>query len=152
MIICLMGMYAFRVVHLCRFDHQASSSSCVAASPLLLHNMSSSTSDLRLTVRPTPFGSRPPPLPTARSVTIARVSSPYGSDRLYQPLFLNALKMHFESQVRLIKLGDLIAVGLKLEEAKRIGDELMKIAESSDEEREVANEQEDLVQFILNQE
>jgi len=60
--------------------------------------------------------------------------------------------MHFESQIRLIKLGDLIAVGLKLEEAKRIGDELMKIAESSDEEREVANEQEDLVQFILNQE
>ena len=133
-------------------DRQASSSSCVVASPLLLHNISPSSSDLRLTVRSTPFGSRSPPLPTARSVTIARVSSPYGSDRLYQPLFLNALKTHFESQVRLVKLGDLIAVGLKLEEAKRISDELTKAADSSDEEREVANEQEDLVQSTLNQE
>jgi peroxin-6 len=42
-----------------------------------------------------PFGSRQPAIPTARSVTVARVASPISTDRTYQPLFLRSLKNYF---------------------------------------------------------
>lgn len=48
-------------------------------------------------------------------MTVARVASPYSNDRTYQPFFLHALKDYFEGQKRLVKKGDLIAVGLHAE-------------------------------------
>ncbi|KAF8334192.1 P-loop containing nucleoside triphosphate hydrolase protein [Cantharellus anzutake] len=118
-----------RLVRVLANDHlHYRSLSSVAASPVLLHNLAPSASDLQLILQPTPFG-----------------------DRVYQPLFLIALKEYFESQVRLVKLGDLIAIGLKLEDSRRISDEVIKIAESSDEEHEATEGQEDVVQFTLNQ-
>lgn len=54
-----------------------------------------------------------PPLPTAASLTLARVASPHSVNKLYQPLFLEGLKEYFQSRKRVVKLGDLIAVGIE---------------------------------------
>ena len=86
------------------------------ASPVFLHNFGIDSTPL--VVRPSPFGSRPPSLPTARSVTVARVASPHASDRAYQPIFLRALKRYFETNMRLVKMGDLVAVGIHVEDAR----------------------------------
>ena len=69
-------------------------------------------------IRSSMFGSHNPPIPVARVVTVARVASPYSNDRAYQPFFLHALKGHFESRKRLVRKGDLIAVGLQAELAR----------------------------------
>ena len=51
-------------------------------SPLLLHNILSNGGEFgprapsSIYIRPSPFGSANPPIPVARSVTIARVASP----------------------------------------------------------------------------
>lgn len=88
------------------------------ASPILLQNIFPDGLQSSLSVRPTPFASRAPSLPTARSITVARVSSPYANNKIYQPLFLRALKDHFEQKVRLLRLGDLIAVPIRAEDAR----------------------------------
>lgn len=90
------------------------------ASPLFLYNLASEGSQNQLSIRPTPFGGRAPPLPTARSITVARVSSPYANNRTYQPLFLRALKDYFEMKIRMLKMGDLIAVPIRAEDARLI--------------------------------
>lgn len=73
-------------------------------------------------LRSSPFGSQAPAIPTARSVTIARVASPITVDRFYQPLFLRALKTHLHATKRLVKQGDLIAVPICTDDAKRLND------------------------------
>lgn len=73
-------------------------------------------------IRPSPFGTRSPSVPTARAVTIARVASPHASDRTYQPLFLRALKSHFKDKKRLLKKGDIFAVPIHLEQARLLGE------------------------------
>jgi peroxin-6 len=88
----------------------------LTASPLFLHNLAGDSAPV--VIRPSPFGSRPPSLPTANSVTVARVASPHSSDRAYQALFLHALKKYFETSMRLVKMGDLIAVGIRIEDAR----------------------------------
>lgn len=45
-------------------------------------------------------------------MTVARVASPISTNRTYQPLFLRSLKNYFGVQKRLIKKGDLIAIGV----------------------------------------
>ncbi|KAG6865884.1 hypothetical protein C0991_010965 [Blastosporella zonata] len=59
-----------------------------------------------------PFGSRKPPVPNARTLTIARVASPVSISRIYQPLYLKSLKAYFDSTKRLVKQGDIIAVSI----------------------------------------
>ena len=45
---------------------------------------------------------------------MARISSPLSNDRSYQEVFLDALKEYFDDgKVRLLKMGDLIAVPIK---------------------------------------
>lgn len=73
---------------------------------------SASPETTSFSIRATPFGPRAPPIPTARAVTVARVASPLANDRTYQPLFLRGLRRYFEGTVRLVKEGDLIAVGI----------------------------------------
>jgi peroxin-6 len=53
-----------------------------------------------------------PVFPTAKSVTVARIASPHSVNRAYQPLFLEGLKQYFQSHRRILKQGDLIAVGI----------------------------------------
>lgn len=54
-------------------------------------------------------------MPTARTVTVAKIASPYSNDRTYQEFFLQALKAYFMSTKRLLKKGDLIAIPLDTE-------------------------------------
>lgn len=90
----------------------------VAGSPLLLHNICSKSEETYspknafISLHPSPFGSRKPVVPTARTVTVARVASPISTNRTYQPLFLHSLKVYFNSTKRLVKKGDIIAVSL----------------------------------------
>jgi len=71
----------------------------------------------RISLRPSPFGSRQPAIPIARGVTIARVASPVAVDRAYQTLFLHSLKSFFDSDKRLVKNGDIIAIPLDTDAA-----------------------------------
>lgn len=71
-----------------------------------------------ISIRSSLFESRSPPIPTARVVTVARVASPLSNDRAYQPFFLHALKDYFDKQKRLVKKGDVIAIGLQTELAR----------------------------------
>lgn len=71
----------------------------------------------------------PAPLPTASSVTIARLASPLSVNKVFQPLFLEGLKDHFSRRRRAVKRGDVIAVGIDeervrfLQEGKEAGNE-----------------------------
>lgn len=51
-------------------------------------------------------------MPFADALTIARVPSALSSHRKYQTLFLDALKGYFEGRKRIVKEGDVIAVGV----------------------------------------
>ena len=84
-------------------------------SPVLLRNLcptSPSLSPTTLFFHSSPFGSGPPAIPTAKAVAVARVASPISVDRAYQPAFLRALRTYFNNSRRLVKHGDLIAVGI----------------------------------------
>ncbi|KAJ4382994.1 peroxisomal assembly protein [Didymella sp. IMI 355093] len=50
--------------------------------------------------------------PSAREVTLLKVSTPLSSDRLLQPSLFAALKEHFEQKRRVVKGGDLIGVSI----------------------------------------
>ncbi|RDX45475.1 AAA-domain-containing protein [Lentinus brumalis] len=88
-------------------------------SPQLLFNIdpeNRSASNFEITLRPSPFGSRRPTIPVAKTVTIARVGSPFSMDRAYQPLFLQALQDYFKRATRLVKQGDVITVGINTDD------------------------------------
>lgn len=94
--------------------------------PTLLHNLQPASDD-SLTLTPTRFSS--PFFPTAHSVTVARVASPHSVNRACQTLFLDGLKQYFQSRRRVLKRGDLIAVGIcedtaRFSEAKSEEDEV----------------------------
>ena len=104
----------------------------VTGSPILLHNLfphKLTLNSLQISVHASPFGSGQPVIPTARSVTLARVASPLSVDRTYQSLFLQSLKNYFDLTPRLVKQGDLIAIGLDTDSAIFSGD-----AEKRDED------------------
>jgi len=81
------------------------------ASPLLLYNicMELPLSSF-LVLSSVPWGTPRPAVPTARSLTVARVGSPFSNDHKYQSLYLHAIRTYFGAGLRLIKKGDLIAV------------------------------------------
>lgn len=85
------------------------------SSPILLHNLVSSShakNSSQISIYASPFGSGKPVIPTARSITVARVASPISIDRTYQALFLESLKTYFSLSGRLVKQGDLIAISI----------------------------------------
>jgi len=87
----------------------------MAISPVLLHNMYPDSDTVfgpptTIHLLPSPFGSYQPPIPTARTLTVARVASPLSINRAYQDLFLSSLKGYFEVARRLIKRGDVIGI------------------------------------------
>lgn len=67
-----------------------------------------------------PFGPCQPVIPTANRVTLSRVASPLSIDRMYQPLFLHALKAHLDGPKRLVKPGDIVAVGVDTDIRRRM--------------------------------
>lgn len=50
--------------------------------------------------------------PSAKAVTLLKLSTPLSSDRLLQPSLFAALKEHFEQKRRIVKTGDLIGVAI----------------------------------------
>lgn len=93
-------------------------------SPVLLANMGS-PSHIRITPlalsqstllartaiqKPRLTGSSLPP--SAKEVTLLKLSTPLSSDRLLQPSLFAALKEHFEQKRRIVKSGDLIGVAI----------------------------------------
>ncbi|KAJ7684814.1 AAA-domain-containing protein [Mycena polygramma] len=103
-----------RLVRVIADDSLVTSNGIVQGSPVLLHNICPASPSLSsaLSFRSSPFGSGQPAIPTARAVTIARITSPISVDRAYQPSFLRSLKAYFHDSKRLVKHGDLIAVGV----------------------------------------
>ena len=63
-------------------------------------------------LRPSPFGHRQPAMPTAKSVTIARIASPFSINKKYQTISFNALKSYFAATKRVVKTNDVIALSL----------------------------------------
>ncbi|KAJ7470448.1 P-loop containing nucleoside triphosphate hydrolase protein [Mycena latifolia] len=109
-----------RLVRVIANDSLVQSNAMVQGSPILLHNIcpfSPALSPQTLVFHPGPFGSGKPVIPTAKAVTIARVASPVSVDRAYQPSFLRSLKSYFNDSKRLVKQGDLIAVGINTDVA-----------------------------------
>jgi peroxin-6 len=93
-------------------------------SPLLLHNILSDGGEFgpqapsNIYIRPSPFGSANPPIPVARSVTIARVASPNSINQQYQSLFLHSLRRYFDAGKRLVKQNDIIAVSIDIDSSR----------------------------------
>lgn len=96
--------------------------------PTLLHNILPASAS---TASPPPISLLPakgsssgaawsPEFPTAHSVTVARIASPHSVHRAYQSLFLDALKDYFQGRRRVLKQGDLLAVGIS-EDTARFG-------------------------------
>lgn len=74
----------------------------------------SNDSNSRVTIQPSGFG-RDLPIPTARTVTVAKIASPFSIDKTYQEFFLRSLKNYFMFAKRLIRKGDLLAIPLQTE-------------------------------------
>jgi len=81
---------------------------------MLIHNLiaDSDAALPEILIQPSPFGQRTPPIPTAQSITVAKVASPVTTQRKYQPIILRALRKYFEGRRRLLRKGDLIAVAV----------------------------------------
>lgn len=102
----------------------ASTSLQAYLSPILLANMGS-PSHLRITTlsphqsshlprsaiqKPRLTSSSLPP--SAKEVTLLKLSTPLSSERLLQPSLFAALKEHFEQKRRIVKTGDLVGVAI----------------------------------------
>ncbi|EMD34491.1 hypothetical protein CERSUDRAFT_97749 [Gelatoporia subvermispora B] len=110
---------SYRLVRIRAGDSVIKQTGVVSMSPQLLHNIAPNGGTVEVCLRSSPFGSRRPAIPTARAVTIARVASPFSTDRAYQPLFLRALQQYLKGATRLIKQGDILAVNINTDEALR---------------------------------
>ncbi|KAJ2917643.1 hypothetical protein MD484_g2754, partial [Candolleomyces efflorescens] len=115
----------YRLVRVVVNDSLVTKSGTLKASPVLLHNIrgqDSSESPTQvyneLKLLPSPFGSHRPFVPTARTVTVARVASPLSISRQYQHAFLSGLKAYFEGAARLVKQGDLIAIAIDIDSSR----------------------------------
>ena len=98
--------------------------------PLLLHNLAPlSTGDsshpTKLVILPAPFSAAllRPPLPTASSVTLARLASPASTNKLLQAQVVRALRTYFEGTRRILKVGDVFGVGVSEFDLNEEGEE-----------------------------
>ncbi|KAI0948498.1 hypothetical protein AcV7_009223 [Taiwanofungus camphoratus] len=131
-----------RLVRIYVNDDVVEVSGTVSASPQLLHNIVAGSLMLSIPhvlLRSSPFGSRSPTIPMARSITIARVASPFSTDRAYQPLFLRALQDYFQGATRLVKPGDVIAVKIDSDETQHLNDQDLNADASDNDEPDPAD-------------
>lgn len=73
-----------------------------------------------LVLKPTPFGSNLPRVPTARTITVARIASPISTDRSYQDIFLRSLHSYFLRRRRLVKQDDVITLRINTDDTRRV--------------------------------
>jgi len=71
-----------------------------------------------ISVRPSPFGCSNPVIPTAKSITVARVASPTAINKRYQNTYLQHLKTFFDEEKRLVKEGDILFIPLDTDNAR----------------------------------
>lgn len=90
----------------------------VVADLALLYNLGASHpgGDVRhVSITASSFGSLSPPLPTARSITVAQIISPPGSNNLYGPSLLSGLQKYFRAGLQLVKRGDVLIVPTEID-------------------------------------
>lgn len=90
----------------------------VIGDPALLYNLGASPlgTDVRhVSITASSFGLLPPPLPTARSMTVAQIISPPGLRNLYGPSLLNGLQEYFRAALQLVKRGDVLIIPTKID-------------------------------------
>lgn len=90
----------------------------VVGDPALLYNLGTTPfgSDARsVLITASSFGPLPPPLPTARSVTVAQITSPQCSNSPYGPSLLSGLQKYFRASLRLVKRGDVLIVPVEID-------------------------------------
>ncbi|KIJ69555.1 hypothetical protein HYDPIDRAFT_179330 [Hydnomerulius pinastri MD-312] len=105
-----------RLVRICALDKSSLDPHQAMLSPALLHNLCPAGHQ-QITIHASPFGARSPALPTARSITLARVASPFAINRRYEALFTDALQLYFGSSKRLVKDGDIIPLCINVDRA-----------------------------------
>ncbi|KAH0830459.1 AAA-domain-containing protein [Lanmaoa asiatica] len=106
----------FRLVRIGALD-EAFNDSCrrsAMLSPTLLYNLCP-RGRRQLVLRVSPYGTRDPGVPTAKSIALARVASPFSIHRRYEPLFIDALHEYFGSSKRLVKGGDIIPLRINVD-------------------------------------
>jgi peroxin-6 len=85
----------------------------IYVSPTTLANIASPTLTLQLLASP-------PAIPTATSVSLARIASPHSLQKKFQPLFLSSLKSYFHDRRRCVQRGDILCVGIAEEKGRWI--------------------------------
>ena len=96
-------------------------------------------------LQPTPFGTRQPTLPVARTITLARIATTEGVDKRYERSWLRGMKAHFAGSddakhtadidmQRLVRRGDVIAVPVWLDKAVTEGEPSSGSEESEGED------------------
>nr|XP_018260747.1 uncharacterized protein I303_06463 [Kwoniella dejecticola CBS 10117]OBR82905.1 hypothetical protein I303_06463 [Kwoniella dejecticola CBS 10117] len=116
--------------------------------PSIYRALGLSSSTNALTVQPTPFGARQPTLPTAKTVSLARIATAEGVDKRYERAWLKGLKSHFSSGSKrkgkskalegggqLIRSGDIISI-LVFPSKPMSSDENIDDEDNSDSENE----------------
>jgi peroxin-6 len=94
-----------------------------------------------VTVSPTPFGARRPALPTARSMTVARVATAEGVDKRFERAWLAGLRKHFaqrdadgERVTRLVRRGDVISVPVWADKPLAEGEDIEDNEDADDDD------------------
>lgn len=112
-------------------------SSTLYAPPVFIHNLSMSDENMaKVLVQRCSFGQQLPPIPTAHSVTLARIASPVSTSKQYQTIIFQALRRYFSTGRHLLKKDDIVALPLVTTSAPLINglEEADKKQESTIEE------------------
>ena len=107
------------------------------ATPLFIHNLSTTDEPLTtVSVQRCIFGQQLPPIPTANSITLARIASPVSISKQAQPIVVRALRRHFNTGRHLLKKDDIVALPIYIASAPLINglEEAGKKQESVSEE------------------
>ena len=107
-------------------------------------------------VLPTSFGARQPTLPTARTITLARIATTTGVDKRYERAWLKGLQSYFDPKLRngeddsrrLVKRGDVISIPVWIDKPIA-SDETLENAEGEDSEEAEPHVPTDLAYFIV---
>ncbi|WWC94829.1 hypothetical protein V866_001679 [Kwoniella sp. B9012] len=106
-----------------------------------------SSSGGSITVQPTSFGARSPTLPTAKTLTLARIATAEGTDKRYERSWVKGLKSYFSTKNKrqskgkskdeadgiLVKTGDIISIPVYISKPL---DDNENIEEEDDEEND----------------
>lgn len=91
-----------------------------------------------VTISPTPFGARTPTLPTAKTITLARLATTESVDKRYERSWLKGLRSHFgktsSEDGRLVRRGDVLAIPIWQDRPMSSEENISDEEEGSDDE------------------